>query len=169
MSRPGGPPARPTYHRRVSTPHLVHADEIVVGTSHDLGEHLVTAEELLEFAGRWDPQGFHVDEELAAAGAFGGVIASGIHSLAIVQRLAVVAVYSRWAVVAARSFTDVRFSRPVRPGTTLTGRLHVEAVEPRGPERSLVHENVSLWEGEVCVLSYRAEVYVARRSGATGP
>jgi len=149
--------------RDSTTPDVVHADEIVVGTTHELGEHLVTSAELLEFAGHWDPQGFHVDEELAAAGAFEGVIASGIHSLAIVQRLAVDAVYSRWAVVAGRSFTDVRFSRPVRPGTTLAGRLRVDAVEPRDASRSLVHETVSLWDGETCGLSYRAEVIAARR------
>ncbi|WP_420842188.1 MaoC/PaaZ C-terminal domain-containing protein [Glutamicibacter nicotianae] len=36
-----------------------------------------------EFAVQWDPQRFHIDEEFAQQGHFGGIIASGIHSLAI--------------------------------------------------------------------------------------
>ena len=46
-------------------------------------------EEIVDFASRWDPQPFHVDDEWARDGVFGEVIASGVHSFAIFQRLAV--------------------------------------------------------------------------------
>lgn len=107
----------------------VYAEDITVGHRVDLGEYTVEHDEVVEFAGRWDNQWFHTDDDAAAQGHFGGVIASGIHSLAILQRLMVQAVYHRWAVVAGRGFDRVRFVEAVRPGDTLTGSLEVAAIE----------------------------------------
>lgn len=63
------------------------------------------------------------DPEAAGRGHHGGLIASGIHTLAVLQRLCVEAFYSRWAVIAGRGFDKVRFTAPVRPGDTLTGSV----------------------------------------------
>lgn len=101
------------------------ADDLGVGERIELGEHLVERAELLEFAGRWDDQWFHTDEAAARNGHFGNVIASGIHTLAILQRLTVQAIYGDWAVVAGRALEDVGFLEPVRPGDTLTGWIEI--------------------------------------------
>lgn len=103
----------------------VFADDLAVGDRVELGEHLVERAELLEFAGRWDDQWFHTDEAAAQHGHFGDVIASGIHTLAILQRLTVQDIYGEWAVVAGRELESVRFLEAVRPGDTLTGSIEI--------------------------------------------
>ena len=62
---------------------LLYAEDLVIGSAWDLGSYVVTEPEIIEFARQWDPQGFHVDPDVAAAGYFGGIIASGIHTMAI--------------------------------------------------------------------------------------
>ena len=52
-------------------------DDYAEGETFDFGDYLVTADEIIEFARRYDPQPFHVDPQAAAAGPFGGLIASG--------------------------------------------------------------------------------------------
>ncbi|MEY8840595.1 MaoC/PaaZ C-terminal domain-containing protein, partial [Cribrihabitans sp. XS_ASV171] len=37
--------------------------------------------EIMDFARRWDPQPFHVDPEAARHSIYGGIIASGWHTL----------------------------------------------------------------------------------------
>jgi acyl dehydratase len=142
---------------------MVFADDLVVGSVFDLGSHSVTAEEIVAFATQWDPQGFHVDEEIARAGAFGGLIASGLHSMAIFQRLAVDGAFSHWALIAGRSISDVQMTSPVRPGMELTGRITIAAVEARGPERSLVSKSCELLHEGTPVISFQGSSYIARR------
>ena len=95
--------------------------DLHAGTSYPLGDHTVTHEEIVAFARQWDPQSFHVDDEAAATGAYGGIIASGIHTMAVFQRLAVLGVYGRWQVIARRRLKTVELRRPVRPRDRLTG------------------------------------------------
>lgn len=139
------------------------ADDLEVGSTIVLGTYRVTREEIIAFATAWDPQGFHVDEEVANAGAFGGLIASGIHSMAIFQRLAVDGAFSRWALIAGRSIEDVQMTAPVRPDMELTGRIRIDAVEPKGPGRALVHKSCALLHGETPVLSFRGTSFVRAR------
>lgn len=133
------------------------------GTTIELGSYLVTREEIVDFATQWDPQGFHVDEEIAAASPFGGLIASGLHSMAVFQRLAVDGAFSRWAMIAGRSIADVQMTSPMRPGMELTGRIHIDAVEPKGPGRALVHKTCTLLAGETPVIAFRGSSYVRTR------
>lgn len=107
----------------------VFADDLGVGELLHLGEYRVEHSEVIEFASHWDDQWFHTNDDAAARGHFGGVIASGIHTLAIMQRLTVGALYSNWAVVAGRGLDRVRFVEAVRPGDTLTGTVEVTGVE----------------------------------------
>ncbi|MCZ4499124.1 MAG: MaoC domain protein dehydratase [Marmoricola sp.] len=142
----------------------LYAEDLVPGTTITLGTYTVTRAEIVEFATAWDPQGFHVDEDVAAAGAFGGLIASGIHSMAIFQRLAVDGAFRHWALIAGRSIQDVQMTAPVRPDDELTGRIHVDAVVPKGHGRALVTTSCVLMCGEVPVLSFRGTSYVRTRS-----
>lgn len=103
-----------------------------------LGSHPVTEAEIVEFARAWDPQDFHVDKELAAARAYGGLIASGIHTMAVYQRLCVDGVLRRLPVIAGKRLAETVFLRPVRPGDTLTGTMTVDAVEFDDRGRALV-------------------------------
>ena len=97
------------------------ADDPSPADAFDLGSHTVSVAELTQFAGQWDPQFFHVDAAAADRGMFGGLIASGILTMAVFQRLSVEGFWGRTATVAARGMRDVRFVRPVRPGASLAG------------------------------------------------
>ncbi|QBJ96474.1 dehydratase [Rhodococcus sp. ABRD24] len=119
--------------------HTLHAEQLQPGRSYELGTHLVTTDELIDFASKWDPQWFHVDAEAADHGPFGGLIASGLHTVSIFQKLAVAAVIGEWNVIAGRALRDVRFLRPVRPGDELTGAITIENVQfETEKERALV-------------------------------
>ena len=56
------------------------------------------------------------------------VIASGVHTLAVFQCLAVAGVLAHWHIVAGRKLREVQFLAPVHADTHLHGALTVTAV-----------------------------------------
>lgn len=139
------------------------ADELVIGEVHDLGAHAVCASEIIDFATQWDPSAIHCDPIAAGKGYFEGIIASGIHTLAVFQRLAATTIYPSWAIIAGRRITDVEMLRPVRPGMVLRGRATVVDVRPDSPSHSLVAVQGHLHGGEQTVLTLRVEMYMHRK------
>ncbi len=121
-------------------------EDFAPGQSFDLGSHEVTAAEIVEFAGRYDPQPFHLDPEAAAASPFRGLIASGWMTAAICMRLYVDAVLADAASHGSPGFSELRWLVPVRPGDVLGGRLGVGEVTPssRRPDRGTVRLELSL-------------------------
>ncbi|WP_068154717.1 MaoC/PaaZ C-terminal domain-containing protein [Rhodococcus phenolicus] len=143
---------------------LLYAEDLVVGDRIELATHTVGEDELVDFARSWDPQWFHTDRDAAESGPFGSLIASGIHTLAVAQRLTVEAAYGRWAVIAGRRLSQVRFLSPVLPGTTLTGTYVVDDVTLDDRGRGLVVATVTLLDDRgTAVLDGTVESYVRRR------
>ena len=64
-------------------------EDFEIGASQEFGSYLVTAEEIVEFASKYDPQPFHLSDEAGKAMHFGGLCASGWHSCAIAMRMIV--------------------------------------------------------------------------------
>jgi acyl dehydratase len=62
-------------------------EDLEIGEIRQSGVRAVGAEEILEFARRWDPQWFHADREAARESVFGELVASGVHVLAIWRQL----------------------------------------------------------------------------------
>ena len=90
-----------------------------------LGEPVkFTEEEIMDFARRYDPQPYHIDREAAKASQFGGIIASGFHTLAAVWGGVVRAGYLNGRGMGAPGITNL-FRKPVRPGDTLTTLIRV--------------------------------------------
>jgi acyl dehydratase len=104
----------------------------------------VTAAEILEFARKYDPQPMHTDPEAAAKGRFGGLIASGWHTGAMMMRLFADNFLSPESSIASPGLDELRWLQPVRPGDVLS--LRVTILEARrsksrpeqGTVRSLV-------------------------------
>jgi acyl dehydratase len=142
---------------------LLRAEDLVIGQEIHLGRYTVTTKEIVEFGRQWDPQSFHVDTEAAAEGYFGEVIASGLHTLGVLQRLAVLGVYQHWDVIAGRRIRSIELTAPVTDGTTLVGTLVVEEISNRGPERALiaVHGRLHSADGRP-VLDAIFEMYLRR-------
>ena len=149
----------------VATP--VYGDELVVGTRYDLGSRTITEDEIIEFARQWDPQPFHTDRDVAAAGPFGRIIASGIHSIAIYTRMSV-EVTRTWAVVAGKGLSDVRFLRPVFADTELRGVLTISDIVAQRPGRVEVIMTGELLAGDKPVVTIAFENVVSTRP-ASGP
>src|SRR4051794_12307010 len=98
----------------------------------EFGPRTVGADEIVAFATQFDPQPFHVDEAAAAAGPFGGLVASGWHSAAIFMRMYVDAVLNDTASMGSPGVEELRWLVPVRPGDTLRGRATVLEATPSG-------------------------------------
>lgn len=125
---------------RLETPAtvLLPAEDLPLGQEIDCGSHTVSEDEIVRFASSWDPLYFHVDPRLAPHSDFGGLIASGLHTASIYQRLAVTGFFCRYDVIAGREIHSMRFLRPVRPGDVLSCSILVRSSEPDKPGRHLV-------------------------------
>lgn len=142
-------------------------EDFVVGEATTVGVHLVTEDELVSFASAWDPQPIHTDSSAAARSPFGGLIASGVHGMAISVRLLVTSAREPVAVVAALGWDDVRFLAPIRAGDTLTlTRRCIEARRSKShPERGVVRNALLLTnQSGVRVLSYEDSILVTTRA-----
>jgi acyl dehydratase len=124
----------------------------------DLGGYDLSSAEIIDFGQRWDPLDFHVDQQLAAKTRAGGLIASGIHTLAIAQRLAALRLFRGLDLVAGRTIREARFHRPVRGGTTLEGSLDVLEVKPRDGETGVLVARIELRASGELVMSYIGEI-----------
>ncbi len=116
--------------------------DLTVGARFGSGEYMMTREEVLDFARRYDPQPFHLDDAAAAAHPFFDRLpASGWHTCAVVMRLTV----DRWEADGVRplgglGIDEIRWLRPVYPGDTIHCEYEVLGVtrgKPR-PEMALV-------------------------------
>ena len=58
-------------------------EKLALGSVQQLGSHTFTADEIIDFASRYDPQRFHLSEAEAAKTHFGRLCASGWHTAAI--------------------------------------------------------------------------------------
>jgi acyl dehydratase len=68
---------------------MKYLEDIAVGETYAVGRYTFHADEIKAFAGRFDPQLFHLDEEAGAASHFGALCASGWHTAAVWMRLMV--------------------------------------------------------------------------------
>jgi acyl dehydratase len=121
-------------------------EDYVPGVTHDCGSVAVTEAEIVEFARRYDPQDFHADPAAAVGGPFGGLIASGWHTASLMMRLYADHYLSAVSSLGSPGVDELRWPRPVRPGTVLRLRATVtEARRSRSkPDRGLVRTRVEL-------------------------
>ena len=128
------------------------------GDVRESGARTVTREEILAFAREFDPQPFHIDEAAAKQTIYGGLIASGWHTIAIYMRLMWDSYLKDTASLGSPGVDEVRWLTPVRPGDTLRARFTVvDAVPSRSkPDRGIVR---SLSE----VFNQRGEVVMTLR------
>ena len=144
-------------------------EDYVVGDYVQGGSYMVTKDEIVAFAREYDPQPFHIDEEAAKASVFGGLTASGFHTVAIQGKL-IHALPDKGAVIAGLGWDEVRFANPVHVGDTLT--LHLVCIETRPstskPDRGVVRSSITLrnQRGEDVLTSIHS-ILVKRRDTAS--
>jgi len=114
--------------------------------------YLVTAEEIKEFAAKYDPQPFHMDEVAAEKTFFKGLTASGWLTAAIVMRLRVESTSIAGGMVGA-GVEEMRFTQPVRPGDSLR-----TVAEILGVRRSSSRPSIGVVRSRTTVFNQRDEV-----------
>ena len=145
---------------------MLYYEDLDSGQALEFGDHTVTRDEIVEFARQFDPQPFHLDEEAAAAGPFGGLVASGWHTAAIFMRMYVDAVLARTASMGSPGVEELRWLVPVRPGDTLRGRARLLEARPSStnPERGTIRSKLECLnqDGQV-VMTMTARGFIRRR------
>jgi acyl dehydratase len=122
-------------------------EDFEVGAERQFGGYTFTAEAIKEFAAKFDPQPFHLDEAAARRSPFGGLIASGWHTSSAVMRLLVDELLGeKSGSLGSPGIDEIRWTRPVRPGDTITVRTRVIEVKPsrRKPDRGIIRTSYSV-------------------------
>lgn len=103
-------------------------EDLEVGAKRRFGRYEVTLEEVLDFASKYDPQAFHLDDAAAAKTYFGRIAASGWHSCGMAMRMVVDAMEGdNEAGLGGIGIDELRWLRPVYPGDVL--RCETELLE----------------------------------------
>lgn len=105
-------------------------EDLEIGSKQAFGRYEVTREEVLDFARKYDPQPFHLDDEAAAQTHFGRLSASGWHTCAMVMAMMVENMTNnRQAGLGSPGMDNLRWVKPVFPGDVL--RVESEVLEKR--------------------------------------
>jgi acyl dehydratase len=140
------------------------------GDTFPMGERVMDRDEMLAFARQFDPQPFHVDEAAAKRSMYGGLIASGWHTVGLVMRMMCDSYLNQSASLGAPGVDNVRWLKPVRPGDTIRARrtvLESRASQSR-PEMGLVKTRweVSNQSGELVMTMEGTGMFQRRTPGA---
>jgi len=127
----------------------------------------MTESAIHDYALRFDPQPMHLDMAFAKDGEFGGLIASGFHTLALAFRSFIDTGYFLHSNIIGLGLDELRWTAPVRPGDTLRCRVEVLEVRPSGskPDRGIVRLAYTvLNQDNAPVMSFRSASMVRRRA-----
>ena len=115
-------------------------EDFSVGMTVEIPGPVLTRESIMEFARRYDPQPFHVDEEAAKQSTYGGLIASGWHTVSLAMRMICDAYLLDAASLGSPGVNEVRWLKPVRPGDAIRLRMTVLEAKPSTskPDRGTV-------------------------------
>ncbi|MHA6317526.1 MaoC family dehydratase [Altererythrobacter sp. CAU 1778] len=129
-------------------------EDIEVGATRSFGHYEVTRDEVMEFAGKYDPQPFHLDDEAAANTHFGRLSASGWHTCAMTMAMLVENMKThQQAGLGSPGVDNLRWVKPVYPGDTL--RVESEVLEKR---RSKSRPDMGIFKSRSRTLNQNDEV-----------
>lgn len=141
-------------------------DDHQVGESIKCGSYEVTAQEVIAFACKWDPQPWHVDEEAAKASVFGGLTACSAHIFSIYCITS-----PQWQngkiqqAIASLGFDGLRMRQPVFAGETVRCITTINSVRVSAskPDRGIVvYGSDLLNERDEVVFSVECATLMAR-------
>jgi len=144
-------------------------EDFHVGQVIEMGPRTVSREEIIRFAEKFDPQPFHIDETAAKATMFGGLIASGWHTMSMCMRMMVDGFISESASLGSAGIDELRWLKPVRPGDSLSLTMEVTETLPSKskPDRGTVKSSYRMrnQKGEL-VMTLKGTGMFSRRAGA---
>jgi len=111
-------------------------EEFAVGQTFGSRRLRVDKEQIKAFAAEFDPQPFHLDEEVARNTIFRGLAASGCHTAALTMRLLIESEINPAGGIVAAGVDELRWPLPVRPGDELQVESEVLEVRPSQSRRN---------------------------------
>ncbi|WP_328314857.1 MaoC family dehydratase [Streptomyces sp. NBC_00442] len=125
-------------------------EDYTADTTHACGSLTVTERDIIDFASRFDPQAFHIDPVAAEDGPFGGLVASGWHTAALMMKLFAAHYLSTVASLGSPGVDELRWLKPVRPGDRLHLRVHILETRPSrsDPGRGIVRSLAELLDDD---------------------
>ena len=147
-------------------------EDYVAGAVHEFGSIVVTEQEVLDFGKRFVPLAYHTDPELAKTSIYGGLIASGWHTAALMMRLYTDHYLSKVANLGSPGCDELKWDKPVFPGDTLS--IRVTVLETRRseskPDRGIVRSFVEvLNQRRAVVMNVKMVNFVQSRSDGNVP
>jgi len=137
-------------------------EDLVVGTRQSFGRYEVKRQEVIEFASKYDPQPFHLNDEAAAQTHFGRISASGWHTCAMTMAMLVENLTDRQhAGLGSPGVDNLRWKKPVYPGDVL--RVETELIAKR---RSQSRPEMGLIKTHTTTLNQHDEVVLEMTSNA---
>jgi acyl dehydratase len=131
---------RPQRTAPLASPDNRYFEDYVAGSVHEFGSIVVDETEVREFGKRFVPLSYHTDPEAAKKSIYGGLIASGWHTAALMMRLYTDHYLSKVANLGSPGCDELRWSKPVFPGDQLS--IRVTVIETRRsdskPDRGIV-------------------------------
>jgi acyl dehydratase len=131
---------RPRRTAPLASPDNRYFEDYVAGSVHEFGSIVVDETEVREFGKRFVPLSYHTDPEAAKKSIYGGLIASGWHTAALMMRLYTDHYLSKVANLGSPGCDELRWSKPVFPGDQLS--IRVTVIETRRsdskPDRGIV-------------------------------
>ena len=132
----------------------IYYEDLEIGAKQSFGSYEVTREEVLEFASKYDPQAFHLDDEAAAKTHFGRVSASGWHTCAMTMAMMVENMKNvKQAGLGSPGVDQLMWKKPVYPGDTL--RVETKLIEKR---RSKSRPDMGIFKSSQQTLNQHDEV-----------
>jgi acyl dehydratase len=144
-------------------------EDLEIGRTQSFGRRAVTRDEVIEFASKYDPQAFHLDDAAAAATHFGRLSASGWHTCAMVMSMLVENLKTnKQAGLGSPGVDELRWLKPVYPGDTL--RCETEILSKRAsttkPEMGFFKSKLTVFnQDDVAVMSMISNGIIATRTG----
>jgi acyl dehydratase len=120
-------------------------EDLLPGSVRDLGTVSVDAQQIKEFAAKYDPQPFHLDEEAGRQSMFGALAASGWQTACLAMRLTVDNMLRHTDSKGSPGLDSLKWLKPVYPGDVLNLRHTILESRPlkSRPDTGLVR---SRWE-----------------------
>ena len=144
-------------------------EDYVAGSEQEVGSVRMNEAEIIDYAMKYDPQDLHTSPEKAAPGPFGGLIASGWHTAAVVMKLLVDRYLDNASSLGSPGVDQLRWLAPVRPGDELSVRIRI--VDTRRsdskPDRGFLHTRIETSNQDgMLVMTMKAVSIVACRETA---
>ncbi|MGH7995902.1 MAG: MaoC family dehydratase [Opitutaceae bacterium] len=148
-------------------------EDLFQGQRFESGSAAIDLREMVEFARRYDPQPFHLDEAAARDSAFGALVASGLMTAAVTMRLIVDSELDpagRWIGL---GLERLEWPNPVRAGDRLTVTIEVDALRPSQSKPGYgvvkLHATTRNQRDEIVQSAWPAALVPRRATAASAP